>query len=94
MGLLPITRRVWAPRGTRPAAPVDRHYQWLYVYGFVRPATGQSWWALVPTVSTAAMGAVLAAFARDEDIDATHRWCWMGPAGIPAPASWSRRALT
>jgi hypothetical protein len=52
---------------------VDRHYQWLYVYGFVRPATGQSWWGLVPTVTTAAMSATLAAFAHDEGIDARHR---------------------
>lgn len=73
LGLLPVRRRVWAPRGQRPIAAVDRHYQWLYVYGFVRPTTGQSWWGLVPSVSTETMSAVLAAFARDEGIDATHR---------------------
>jgi hypothetical protein len=66
-------RRVWARRGTRPTAPSDRHYQWLYVYGLVRPTTGQSWWCLLPTVSTAAMTVALAAFAHDEGIDATHR---------------------
>lgn len=64
---------MWAPRGTRPTAPSDRHYEWLYVYGLVRPTTGESWWCLLPTVSTAAMTAALAAFARDEGIDATHR---------------------
>lgn len=73
LGLIPIQRRVWAPRGTRPTAPSDRRYQWLYVYGLVRPTTGQSWWCLLPTVSTAAMSAALAEFARDEGIDATHR---------------------
>jgi len=73
LGLLPLTRRVWAPRGQRPVAEVDQRYQWLYVYGFVRPITGQSWWCLLPTVSTEAMGLALAAFARDEGIDATHR---------------------
>lgn len=66
-------RRVWALRGHRPTAPVERQYQWLYVYGVVRPATGQSWWGLVPAVTTEAMSAVLAAFAHDERIDATHR---------------------
>jgi len=50
-----VVRRVWALRGTRPATTVDRRYQWLYVYGFVRPATGQSWWALAPTVTIEAM---------------------------------------
>ncbi len=73
LGLIPIGRRVWAPRGTRPTAPNDRHYQWLYVYGLVRPTTGQSWWCLLPTVSTAAMSVALAEFARDEGIDAAHR---------------------
>jgi transposase len=71
--LLPVVRRVWAPRGQRPTAPVQRQYEWLYVYGFVRPATGQSWWCLLPTVSTAAFALALATFARDEGIDATHR---------------------
>lgn len=73
LGLLPVTRRVWAKRGQRPVAAVERRYQWLYVYGFVRPATGQSWWALAPTVTAEAMSAVLAAFAHDEGIDAQHR---------------------
>lgn len=73
MGLLPVVRRVWAPRGQRPTAWVARRYEWLYVYGFVRPTTGQSWWCLLPTVSTAAMEVALAAFARDEGIDARHR---------------------
>lgn len=73
LGLLPVLRRVWARRGQRPIAWVRRRYQWLYVFGFVRPRTGQSWWALVPTVNTQAMSTVLAAFAEDEAIDATHR---------------------
>jgi hypothetical protein len=71
--LLPVRRRVWAPKGQRPTFPVQRQYEWLYVYGFVRPATGQSWWCLLPTVSTAAFALALATFARDEGIDATHR---------------------
>ncbi len=68
-----MIRRVWARRGQRPIAWVRRRYQWLYVYAFVRPTTGQSWWALVPTVNTDAMNQVLAAFAQDEGIDAMHR---------------------
>ena len=68
LGLLPVVRRVWAPRGQRPVAPVRRAYAWLYVYGFVRPRTGQTWWGLLPTVSVEAMTVALAAFARDEGI--------------------------
>lgn len=73
LGLLPVMRRVWAPKGQRPLAQVERHYEWLYVYGFVRPKTGQSWWCLLPTVSMAAMNLARATFARDEGIGADHR---------------------
>jgi hypothetical protein len=73
LGLLPVLRRVWAPRGQRPAAHVRRRYQWLYVYAFVRPTTGDSWWCLLPTVSTEAMALALATFAVECGIDATHR---------------------
>ena len=73
LGLLPVIRRVWAPRGQRPVAAVERHYEWLYVYAFVRPRTGRSWWCLLPRVTTEAMGLALAAFARDEGINAAQR---------------------
>lgn len=72
-GLLPVVRRVWAPHGERPTAWVDRRSEGLYVYGCVRPTTGQSWWCLLPTVSAVAMTLALAEFARDEGIDAPHR---------------------
>jgi hypothetical protein len=72
LGLLPIRRRVWAPKGQRPVVHVARHYTWLYVYGFVRPSTGQSWWCLLPRVTTTAFALALATFARDEGIDADH----------------------
>jgi len=73
LGLIPIHRRVWAPRGQRPTAPGVRRYQWLYVYGVVQPTTGDSWWCLLPSMRTDAMSAALAAFARDAGIDETHR---------------------
>ena len=73
LGLLPVVRRIWAPRGSRPTAPVRRRFRWLYVYAFVRPATGATWWCLLPTVRADAFALALAAFARDEGIDAAHR---------------------
>lgn len=42
LGLLPLARRVWAKRGSRPVRVVEPRYQWLYLYGFVRPQTGQT----------------------------------------------------
>jgi hypothetical protein len=73
LGLLPVVRRIWAPKGQRPTAHVERHYEWLYVYGFIRPTTGQSWWCLLPLVTTDAFALALTTFARDEGIDAAHR---------------------
>ena len=65
IGLKPITRRVWAPRGRRPLARSSHRYQWLYLYGFVHPASGEVVWFLFNTVNTAAFQATLEAFARE-----------------------------
>jgi len=73
LGLLPVVRRGWALRGTRPTAWVPRRDQWRYGYGFVRPTTGARWWGLLPTVKTAAMQRALDTFAREEGIDAAPR---------------------
>ena len=59
--------------GQRPTTHVRRRFQWCYVYGVVRPTTGESWWCLLPTVRTDAFALALAEFARDETIDAAHR---------------------
>ena len=73
LGLLPVLRRVWAPKGHRPTAPVHRKDAWLSGYGFVRPRTGHSWWCLVPPVTGPALNLARAACARDEGIDARQR---------------------
>lgn len=64
LGLKPILRRVWTPRGERPVAVARQRYEWLYLFGFVRPASGQSEWFLLGGVSTEAMNAALCEFAR------------------------------
>lgn len=66
LGLKPVLRRVWAPRGKkkRPQALVRQRYEWMYVFGFVHPVTGRSEWWLLPQVSTDAMSAVLQEFAK------------------------------
>jgi hypothetical protein len=63
-GLKPILRRVWAPRGQRPIAESAQQYAWLYVYGFVHPATGQTEWLILPTVRTDVMSLALQHFAE------------------------------
>jgi hypothetical protein len=64
IGLVPIVRRVWSPKGTRPLAQQRRRYEWLYVYGFVRPSTGQVEWLLLPTVNLDLFQLALDFFAK------------------------------
>lgn len=65
LGLKPVLRRVWRRKGQGGVVPVQPRYEWLYLYAFVRPRTGQTYWLLLPTVSTAVMNLALAEFARD-----------------------------
>jgi transposase len=65
LGLKPIVRRVWARRGQRPRAPRQTRYAWVYVYGFVHPERGETYWLILPTVSIEAMTLALREFARD-----------------------------
>jgi hypothetical protein len=70
LGLKPIARRVWAVRGRRPVASGRTKYQWLYVYGFVHPASGRNLELLLPAADTDWMALALEQFAR-----------WADPAG-------------
>lgn len=65
IGLKPILRRVWAPRGQRPVARGHHRFEWLYVTAFVSPATGESFWYLATGVDKALFEDTLALFARE-----------------------------
>lgn len=89
---MPLIRRVWAPIGKRPIAPVQQRYEWLYVCGFVRPTTGETEWWLLPTINAALFGRVLAAVARDLGAGPTKRILlvldgagWHTGAAVPVP---------
>lgn len=64
IGLKPILRRVWSPKGQRPSVIVQPRYQWTYLYGFVHPASGRTFWLLLPSVSVDLFQLALDAFAR------------------------------
>lgn len=64
MGLQPILRRVWALRGQRPVVAVEPRYEWTYLYGFVQPESGQTYWLLLPKVNIALFNLALAEFAK------------------------------
>ena len=57
-------RRVWAPVGERPTAVVQHRYEWLYLYGFVHPQTGQTEWHILPRVNVDWFNISLAEFAK------------------------------
>lgn len=65
IGLKPILRRVWALKGTTVRAPIAPHYQWMYVYAFVHPESGQSSWLLLPSVNVEAFSLALWVFAQE-----------------------------
>ena len=65
LGLKPVIRRVWAPVGRRPIARLKRGYEWTYLYGFVRPTTGEVYWLILPTVNKELFSMALKEFARE-----------------------------
>lgn len=58
-----MVRRVWCKKGQRPIVTVQHRYQWTYLYGFVCPQSGETFWLLMPTVAGSIWSAVLAEFA-------------------------------
>lgn len=64
LGLKPILRRVWTKCGERPIATSQIRYEWTYVYGFVRPATGETHWLILPHVSKECFEIALKRFAE------------------------------
>ncbi len=69
IGLKPILKKVWSPIGKRPQAVVQHQYEWLYVYGFVEPKSGKTFWYLIPQVNTLWMNVVLETFATEAGAD-------------------------
>lgn len=68
VGLKPILKKGWSPVGTRPMAMVNHRYEWLYVYGFVKPKTGETLWYLILRVNTQWLNLVYENFAVDAQI--------------------------
>ena len=42
IGLHPIMRRIWVEQGEQPIATVNWKREWLWLYAFVQPQTGQT----------------------------------------------------
>ena len=64
LGLKPIVRGMRAPIGARPVALGHHRFEWLYVFGFVEPATGRTVWNITNAVCKEMFEQVLADFAK------------------------------
>jgi transposase len=73
VGLKPIIRRVWMPKDEPAIAPVHPRYEWLYLYSFVCPATGENFWLIMPVVNTEAMSLALREFAQQMAVSKERR---------------------
>jgi len=51
--------------GERSTALFNTAYKWTYLYGFVRPQSGDLFWMIVPTVNTEMFSLALSEFARE-----------------------------
>lgn len=61
--------RCWAKRGSRPTAVRQNQYDYLYVYGAVCPATGDSKALIAPAVDTEIMSTFLRLFGESLPTD-------------------------
>ena len=92
LGLKPIRRRMWAPKGQRPLALGHHRYEWLYVTAFVQPSTGETFWSVSTGVSKPFFAALLAKFAEESGAGRDRRIVlnldnagWHTPKGLPVP---------
>jgi hypothetical protein len=59
-----VQRRVWAGQGEQPIAAVKWRFQWLWLYGFVHPESGETYWWILPKVNINLFHRVLVDFAQ------------------------------
>lgn len=64
LGLKPVLRRVWVSDGWQPIAQVNWRFQWLWLYGFVQPESGETYWWILPTVNIKLFNRALADLAQ------------------------------
>jgi len=83
---------VWAPRGERPIAIGHHRFEWLYVTGFVEPATGRTVWNIANAICKPLFEAILADFAKSVGAGAAKRIIlqldnagWHGPRNLVVP---------
>jgi transposase len=83
---------VWAPKGCRPIAVGHHRFEWLYVTGFVEPATGGTVWNVSNAICKELFEAILADFAKSAGAGKRKRIVlqldnagWHGPENLSVP---------
>ena len=83
---------MWAPIGKRPIALGHHRFEWLYVTGFVEPATGTTVWHVSNRISKQLFELVLADFAKTVGAGHDKRIVlqldnagWHGPRNLVVP---------
>jgi transposase len=71
VGLKPVIRRIWVDELAVPIANVNWRFQWLWLYGFVHPKSGQTYWWILPYVNIELFTRVLQDFARHFNVGKT-----------------------
>ena len=61
------------PEGENPIANVNWRFKWLWLYAFVHPQTGETYWWILPYVNTELFNRVLEDFACELKLGAKKR---------------------
>jgi hypothetical protein len=64
---------VWTQLGEQPVADVKTQYQWLWLYGFLHPESGETYFWILPQVNTELFNRVLTDLAREFDLNQNKR---------------------
>ncbi len=62
MGLQPVIRHQWCVKGLKAEAHHKIVFNWLYIYGFVNPCSGENFWLILPSVNIELMSLALREF--------------------------------
>ena len=73
LGLKPIYSRIWAERAINLTATINWKYKWLWLYGFVHPKSGETYFWILPQVNTALFKKVLHDQPRELKINKTNQ---------------------
>ncbi len=59
-----MNRQIWVEEGSQHEAIVNWKREWLWLYAFVQPQTGETYWWILPYVNTKLFSRVLKDFAQ------------------------------